>query len=343
MQITFRTFNASSLTLGWPSLLAAMGLLLPCHATDASAQPPSSSAGKTEIRRVIRSARPAPNEDAVESENGSSKLFFEDVAAEALVGERPERSLQSTAVASSDRIGVAEEPSHESDGWSQWISAATIEDEIKREHLNLNRLITTPVTFQTRYGEIGQRFGMLATWFAVIENYQGDVRWSEYAATARELCHQAVVATRKASPASFELCKSVNIEIMELVRGGSIGGGSKTAEPVAWDVVSDRTHIMIRLELANEQIRKWTSNDADFRKYATQMSQESEVTAALAHLIVLPDMPEAEEEDYRDYAMAMQEASIAFGRVLRNEDVESARAAADPIDRSCIDCHAQWR
>lgn len=126
--------------------------------------------------------------------------FFPDATAK-LVGSRPDYGKQ-TPVANSDQLPGADSTIAPTEGgWSKLIDADTIETEIKRIVQLLNKTITAPAQFKGGgYKDCRRDFSVLAALFAVIAEYDGEVRWKDAAPQLRNEFAPAPATTAKSAP-----------------------------------------------------------------------------------------------------------------------------------------------
>jgi hypothetical protein len=144
---------------------------------------PSAHGQESQKRRA-----PPPKFDPREVE----QIFFTD-ARKVLVGERPTSLPAKTAgppngeTVQSPPNGVEPSPvPGDAPRWSKLISAETLADEIKSYPPLLAAVVKTPSQFQGKGAREARRyFSTIATLFAIIAQYDGDVRWKNQAAAAR--------------------------------------------------------------------------------------------------------------------------------------------------------------
>jgi len=287
------------------------------------------------VRRVKRTARPWFDE------NKTKDLLFKDVYAEGTVGERPDVSAltqSATEIASSNGSAGASNQL-----WSKIIDASVIEDEVKTLQQEINLLVTTPVFFQTKYNDVNERFEILSMLFAIIRQYDGDVRWNEHAPTAQHLFQQAAVASRNGAAKGFQYCKARKEDLQELVRGGSIIANDQVPKSVDWSTAANRSPIMMRLETANEDLKGMTSNEAEFKANSEDVFRISNLIAAMAKVIIQDGMPESEEETYAKFSLEMKSAALELKAAVKLNDFDAASTAANAVSQSCADCHSEWR
>ncbi len=292
------------------------------------------------VRRVKRVKRPTFGNGTGAQPN--DPLFFRDVYAEAIIGPRPDAN----ALAADSKVTSDDQATSVSagrDSWKTLVDAAAIEDEVKAQQQAVSRLVTTPVVFQTKFGEVNQCFEMLSVLFAVIRQYDGDIRWSKHAPAAQMLFQKAAVSSRTGAATGFHFCKTRKEELQELVRGGSIVATDPAPETIDWSAAANRSPLMVRLESANENLKKYTANQNAFRGAGGDIDQEANMIAMMARVILLEGMPDAEEDDYVAFAQQMQSAAVELKSATQTGDFSRASAATNQIGQSCADCHADWR
>lgn len=296
------------------------------------------------VRRVKRVKRPVFNQsDSTTADPTGESIYFRDVYAEAIVGQRPDAAaLAESAKSKSSESGTAGATTNV-DSWSQLVDAASIENEVKSQQQKVSQLVTTPVVFQTKFDEVNQSFQILSVLFSVIRQYDGDIRWSDHAPAAQMLFQKATVSSRNGAAAGFRYCKSRKEDLQELVRGGSIVTADTPPETIDWSEAADRSRLMVRLEEANENLKKFTANEDAFNDAVGEINHEANMIALMARVIILDGMPEAEEDDYVAYGRTMLDGAIELKSSTKVGDFNRASTATNLIGQSCADCHADWR
>ncbi len=290
------------------------------------------------LRRVRRAARP-------EFEPGAGRdVFFADLFADALSGGRP-ASVNASPETLAAPVAIAENVTPESgDSWSSLISASVLEDEIKRQQIRLNGLITNPGQFQTRNGEIRDSFQILAMVFAIISQYDDAVRWQDQAESAMTVLAAAAARATKTDPAAFEIARDSTQRLTDLVRGGNFGREPNTRPVSDWSAVIDRTALMQRLDhFVSQSLKTAAATRDSFADDAELVLHDAELIAAMGRILQLPDSMDSDDEEYRDLAEQMIQAAQALSSATRQNDYEAALTRLNQLNQSCADCHADWR
>ncbi len=305
-------------------------------AADSDGQQPGRSDGK--LHR--RAARP------VFTERDWEGIFFTDLFAEGLVGEPPAAGAVAMAASATPQPGF--EPGDETAaagaaGWSQLIGRDALENEIKQLQIALDTQLTTPGRFSTSYREVNWSFEMLATWVAVLMQYDSEVRWKDSAATVLAAANQAVITTRKPGDDSFRYATAVRQSLTDMIRGGPFETAEKPVEAVDWAVAVNRTTVMKNLDFRLPLLKAGTADNAAFTTAGEETLQHASAIAALARVLAQPGVDTADDKSYGALAAAMEQAARELTSAVQASDFPGAQAAANRIEQSCNNCHGEWR
>jgi hypothetical protein len=290
-------------------------------------------------RKVKRAPRPQfSGED-------SGSLFFHDLFVEALQGERPPSSgdrAQPEIAGSGSRPSGEERESNVA--WSAIIPASVLEDEIKRQQIRLNGLVTNPGQFKTRNLEIRDCFQGLAMMFAIISQYDGQVRWKDQAMPVMTAMIGSANQARGTDAAAFANAKQTTQRLEDLVRGSAFGDVVETNPVDDWSNVIDRVAIMQRLDaITSGALKTATSSERDFSRDAGNLVHDAALVAAMGRILQLPEMDDADDEDYRALAHEMTAAGRAISEATIANDLDAAANGLNQLNQTCVRCHADWR
>ncbi len=299
------------------------------------------SGAQNEAQAPLRRAKP-PNLQ----KTSPSPVFFGNALAEALEGERPADLLSS----SSARTGVQTQspdvtkPMENDYAWSRLISATTLEDEVKRIKFSVDPIITTPGRYESGgFKEGRQNFSMLALMFAIIAEYDDEVRWKNQAAAARDNFARAGFNSKVGTIQSYNEAKLRKLDLHNLVSGGSFSSKPSKDLP-SWDRICDRSLIMHRLEQAHQKaISEGTANKNEFKKQSENLIHEAELIAAIAYIIRQEDFEYWDDEAYANYCKKLEVNALEVIRAVKLDDYRAARKAAGEISKVCSNCHEGYR
>jgi hypothetical protein len=278
------------------------------------------------------------------------QIFFTD-ARKMLVGPRPTSATASKSPAPSNGAPsttpeTGPKPAAGTSAWSGLVSAETLIDEINVYPPLLAAVVKTPSQFKGNGARNARRyFGTLATVFAIIEKYDGDVRWKNQAAAARHVFARASVNAKSDNDNVYNEAKQRLEDLDALRRGETIATPPNIeANPNFNDQVSNRPPLMWRLERAQQdRLAVWTANPGEFAKNLPGIKHEAEIVAALAKVIQHPSYTAADDDIYLEYAQALQKAVLDLRDAAKNKNADAARTAAGAMSKSCSDCHGDFR
>lgn len=282
-----------------------------------------------------------------------SEAFFTDAFKEGLVGERP-GDLGAGRVVSGNVRGGSTGPAESSapgsgvpqgSGWSQWISASTLEDTIKQLKQQIDRQITTPSDFAGKGHKLARRdFTLLAVLFAVAAEYDGEVRWKKEAAAARDAFGRSAANFKVGTPQAFNEARLRKDELGELV-GGSAPFAGKEAEPSAnWGQLAGRGPLMQFLENAWEpRLKPALADRGKFTASAEQVLRDAELFALIGEVLAKEGMPDADASEYREFCHRLRDGARQIRDAVRQKNYDQAAAASAVITRACAECHESYR
>lgn len=292
---------------------------------------------------IRRAAAPAKWDAAVAGE------FAPDAFA-ILEGPRPDlggaRSAARAAepVAAADSSPSSPEPAADGFAWSSLISEATLTDEIKDARGRLAAACGKSGDFKGGGFDAARRgFSAVALCFGVIAAYDQDIRWRRDAATARDLFARAGFNCKVGTDQSFTEAKARLEDLQSLLDGNAPQGKPERDEDFRWSKVAARPALMSRLEEAEEAIRPTIASKADFGSQLDQFVPAVEMVAAIGEVIIKPDFEHHDDDTYVGYAVEMRDAATAARGAAERKDYEAARAAIGRLQKSCSDCHGDYR
>ncbi len=272
--------------------------------------------------------------------------FFVD-AREQLVGERPAKRAADMATNQPAGQGSAATASAEAGGtapWSQVISGEALAAEVKRIAAALRDPLANPAKFKGGgYKECRGAFNELAVLFAVIAEYDGDVRWQEDAPALRDALARAARNCKTGTDQTFAEGAELQTQLDDLIRGERLGGKPGPA-PENWSDLADRPLLMTRMETAlQEGISPALSNARDFSRKAVDVQQAAEVLSLLAAIIDREEFEYWDDDTFQEHSGALRAASRDLTRAASEANYEAARAAAGRASQACSACHEGYR
>jgi hypothetical protein len=276
-------------------------------------------------------------------------VFFEDARTK-LVGTRPDYGSASTATVDASlrdaNSSVSERLPNESGdaAWSKLIDAETIETEIKRLSQALAKDVTTPSAFKGgAYEDCRRDFSVLAALFAIVAEYDGEVRWQDSAAGLRELFARAGRNCKVGNDSTFREATQRKQDLSDLI-AGSRPKLPATEKAAKWGEVADLAPLMQRLNAAHEErLTKWLANQREFEQHQVDVRHEAQLVAAIADVIGREGFDYWDEEDYGHHARELREAASDTAAAVELENYEQAQKAVSRATMACAACHELYR
>ena len=284
---------------------------------------------------------PAP-EFSADSTRG---IFFERIE-DAFRGERPTlASLRKRAEVKKPTPANSEstETSGSSGAWTKLISPTSLEDEVKRVKLHFDSVITTPGAFNSGgYQDARLDLSILATMFAVIHQHDGDVRWKDQAAAARNLLARTAFNCKAGSSQVYAEAKLRKADLQDLISGSGLANRG-AQEETDWSAIVDRSPMMEYAEATLDSLKSVTNNTATAKGNIDQVRREAEVIAVIGHVLTQEGMDEFDDEDYAGLSQQMSRNAREVVAALEREDFDSVRKSVGAVTQSCDACHEQYR
>lgn len=276
----------------------------------------------------------------------AKSAFFDDPR-QALVGDRPDygnRPQGSASPATPSPSGSDATPSAGIFAWSKIISPETIEDEVKTIAKGVNDAVVNPQQYAGGGYKAGQdHFSMLAVLFAVVAEYDGEVRWKRHAIPAREEFSAAGFGSRVGSIQAFNQAKLAKEDLASMIAGQTLQGKEGEAK-ASWDKVAYRPPLMRRLKIAQEErLNGWTASAGEFKKNTDQILHEAQIVAALAEVITRDGYEFADDDTYLDFCRQLKKSAVDVVDAVKQNSPDNARSAMGAMGKTCNACHDGYR
>ncbi len=229
--------------------------------------------------------------------------------------------------------------------WSKLVTSDVLQDEIKSYQAAVQTDVKNPSEFKGNlFKHARDDFSMLALAFAVIVEYDGDVRWKAQALAARDLFGRASMNCKVATDQSFNEARTQAENLAALIRGDSIQAPAGADAKAAWaKVVANRPPLMHRLDAANNKISAATANPADFAKNLEAIDHEAQIMAIIAEAIQRDGYEFTDDNSYKGFAREMEKQALAVSAAAKSKNADQARLAAGAINKACSNCHGGFR
>lgn len=129
----------------------------------------------------------------------------------------------------------------------------------------------------------------------------------------------------------------------KLVEATTTPRGSAT---LTWKSVGDIAELMNQVPTLNTNLRGTVRSDARFDKLRDKAAGLAATIAAIAQVSVFDDSyctNQADRTDWIELSGLMRDAAYEVNQAVRHGDQEAAIEGLKPLQRTCDDCHAQFK
>lgn len=228
--------------------------------------------------------------------------------------------------------------------WSSVVTGEILAAEAKRIRNSLTEKLLNVGRYSRAFREVQGETATLAAVAQVVSMHSGDVSWKKDALYVRDL------ATAMNATATKGTGKKILDEIkVSFEKFGDIMNRSKPAdlkkpeEGVTLDTSADRGGLMKRMNAAHAWLKKDVTDEETFKAKKEQVKHEATVLALLSKVISDESYTSADEDDYRQFAKNMVDASKEMVAAVNVESFKSYRTAVDKIINNCNNCHTDYK
>ncbi|WP_372721232.1 hypothetical protein [Novipirellula sp.] len=245
------------------------------------------------------------------------------------------------AMASSDE-GDKEESASGGGDWDKLIAPTSLEDEIKRLKLHYDEVVSTPGAFKGGgYQDARLDLSILATLFAIINDYSGDVRWKDQAAAARDLIARTAFNCKAGSAQVYNEAKLRKADLQDLVAGSGLA--NRDAEPDNdWSMIVDRSPLMEYAELLKDKLKQASRDKKSTEENAEQIRRDAQLLAMVGKVLTKEGLDDAEDDEYVMLSNKMSKAATAIATAMESNTYEIGPLVG-AVTQSCDACHEQYR
>lgn len=292
--------------------------------------------------KVFRRAKPPTF-----SKSAAKGVFYDDIFTEGVQGQRPADLGKPMAPGGGggNTTTPGGAPMVAAGKWSTLIQSSTIEDEIKKVKLIVDQSVSSPTQFQSRgYRVCRKHFSTLAIMFAIISEYDGDVRWKKQGPGLRDTFSRTANNCKSGAVQVYNEAKLRKEDLQNIISGSPPDPKVENAEEYWAAVCQDRSPLMMRLETAQqERLQPMTANEASFQENSEEIYHEAQIVAALSEVLQQEGLDDAGDEDYDGYAEKMKQAALQIIEAVKSNDQAKASKGVGAIGQACSECHELYR
>ena len=215
---------------------------------------------------------------------------------------------------------------------------------MKSIKLRLNQSLASPGHFKgVGYRQARIDLTTAAMLFAIVDQYDGDVRWKKSARAARDRMAHTAKNAKIGTTGVYRETKQRQIDFQDLV-GGSTLVADAADEVTDWSAICERAPLMMRMKQAQqERLAAWLASENEFKKESARILREAQLMATMAEVLTREAMVDADDDDYAAYCRQLKAAALEIVDAVKRDDYGTARESAGKMQKSCGDCHELYR
>lgn len=234
--------------------------------------------------------------------------------------------------------------------WSKVVSADTIREEIAALRWELPKHFSDSGKFQRGgYKVVRRRATELAMLFGIVAQYDQDdaFEWTRHQVAVA--CGGYATVARNKTGTGIRVHKLLEIiaeKATERLDDPRDLPPAKVVdhEPGGWEKICDRAPLMQRLdEIYQHELSPRLEDSREFAVAHEKVKHYAEVVAAIATVLHQPSMPEADDDDYRDFAKPLTEHARRLGQAAESGDYQRASHHLRMLSQTCSECHRAYR
>jgi hypothetical protein len=229
------------------------------------------------------------------------------------------------------------------DDWKELISGEDLQEEVKRIRNDLKSWLQGQGQYNAHYKEIQVQGAVLAGLAAIAPKYPDPPSWKDKAKFIRDAASEVASKSKGLGQKPFEETQKFQEKAEALLSGNTPADLGESANDVPFSEVASRKGLMGRMELAEQWLRSNVANESVLKKEAERVGHEASVLAALSKMVATEGYDSAEEEDYKEFAKKMIEASLDIGKAAKAGDMAGFTDGMSRVKKQCDGCHLGYR
>lgn len=279
-----------------------------------------------------------------------NSTYFQNVFKDALVGDRPapatkeQLAKKNQTTTTSSGGGGASTGTPAGAGWGKVISEELILAELKTLSNALNQNVTSPGKFKSGGNrDVRQTCSMIAVLFGVIAEFDGEVKWKDISAGARDAFAQCAQSASTTSNQAYNQAKNRKEDLQQILSGGPFTPPVKPSEDFEWASVADVSELMKRLKSSyREKVKPWVASEKDYKDNLDNLMQEAAMMAVIGEVLKKESMENADNDDYAEFCDSLRDGALMIINSKTSKDLDMAVKGAGMIDQSCQNCHGEY-
>lgn len=241
-------------------------------------------------------------------------------------------------------VEVLQEPAPDgAEEWSVLASGEDLADEAKTIRSSLTDKLRSVGKYSGHYKEVRVDAATLAVLAAIAGEHPDPPSWRAYSKPIRDIAAQ-IARSAVANGDKFYKPTRIAFEKLDTLLSGSRPPDvEEAADKVSFSELASRVLLMQRLERAFNYLKLTVNTEAIFRKESAKVSHEGAIIATLSRVIATSGYDDADLDEYRAFARALQQSGLGVAEAVQNADFAAYTAALDRGSKACTNCHTEYK
>lgn len=227
--------------------------------------------------------------------------------------------------------------------WKQTISADELQEEVKRIRNRLTQQLQSTGTYSGNYKDIQSDGAVIAAIGAIVERHPDELSWKSNAKFVRELGGQLREASKALGKEGYDKSSAVFEKLTSVLAGSVPPDVGAADEKKPFGQAASRAGVMVRMQKAFDWLKSNITTEGKLKSEQETVMHETIVLLALSVVAADATYDSGEEDDYKKHAQKMIEASRAASAAAKEMDFSKFQEAMDKVNKTCSDCHNDYR
>lgn len=225
--------------------------------------------------------------------------------------------------------------------WSSLISGDSLEAEVKGQPAEIDKAMKAPNPHKSSRMVVTY----LAAVFNVVFKYdKPDVRWKADSQALRDSFAKGGNNLKAWTDSQKKQVVKLNEDLKSLIQGNPPALSTAFDAEAPWSEMVDRTPLMHRLEMGqDERLKVWTKDADAVKKNKDAIIREAEVIAMLARVIQDKTYDSSDDAEYVKFAKALEANALDAVSAAKADKGAECGSAVSKMQKACDDCHGTFR
>jgi hypothetical protein len=239
---------------------------------------------------------------------------------------------------------VLPEPSpDDAEEWIVLISGEDLADEAKAIRSSLTDKLRSVGKYSGHYKELRDDAATLAVLAAIAGEHPDPPSWRAWSKYIRDIAAQIARSAVANGDKFYKPTRSAFEKLDSLFSGSKPPDVEDAADKVPFSEIASRISLMHRLERAFNYLKLTVNTGAIFKKESAKVAHEGAMIATLSRVIATPGYDDADLDEYRAFARALQQSGLGVAEAVQNDDFAAYTAALDRGSKACTNCHTEYK